>query len=109
MKSGGDSRGPRHGKPMPGHRNREDRGAPRFGANREGGFDDRDRGGFGGKREGGFGDRPAFGGKREGGFAGGPRGDFGQDRGLGGGDCVGDRRGFHSERKPFVDRPAFGD
>src|SRR5690606_28838331 len=27
MKSGGDSRGPRHGKPMPGHRNREDRGA----------------------------------------------------------------------------------
>ncbi|MFZ2297478.1 MAG: DEAD/DEAH box helicase, partial [Aquabacterium sp.] len=63
MKSGGfaapDSRGPRMGKPMPGHRNREDRGAPRFGANREGGFGDRggDRGGFGGDRGGFGGDR----------------------------------------------------
>ncbi len=136
MKSGGDSRGPRMGKPMPGHRNREDRGAPRFGANREGGFGDRggfnDRGGFGGdrpafggKREGGFGgDRPAFGGKREGGFGGAPRGDFGGDRGprfnsddrggFGGGDRGGfNKGGFNADRgdrKPFGgDRPSFGD
>ncbi|MBI2732233.1 MAG: DEAD/DEAH box helicase [Aquabacterium sp.] len=137
MKAGGDSRGPRMGKPMPGHRNREDRGAPRFGANREGGFGDRggdrgfggdrgDRGGFagdrpafGGKREGGFGgDRPAFGGKREGGFGDrGPRVNHeerGGDRGGFGGDRGGfNKGGFHadrSERKPFGgDRPAFGD
>ncbi len=135
MKSGGDSRGPRTGKPMPGHRNREDRGAPRFGANREGGFGD--RGGFndrGGDRGGFGGDRPAFGGKREGGFGGAPRGDFGGDRaprfnneerggdrgGFGGdrGGFGGDRGGFNKggfnadrgDRKPFGgDRPAFGD
>ncbi len=135
MKSGGDSRGPRTGKPMLGHRNREDRGAPRFGANREGGFGD--RGGFndrGGDRGGFGGDRPAFGGKREGGFGGAPRGDFGGDRaprfnneerggdrgGFGGdrGGFGGDRGGFNKggfnadrgDRKPFGgDRPAFGD
>jgi superfamily II DNA/RNA helicase len=125
MKSGGDSRGPRTGKPMPGHRNREDRGAPRFGANREGGFGDRDRapqdrGGFGG------GDRPAFGAKREGGFGGAPRGDFGGDRAprfnnneeRGGGfnkgpgfqgDRGGDRKPFGGDRPAFGDRPSFGD
>jgi len=120
MKSGSDSRGPRAGKPMPGHRNREDRGAPRFGANREGGFGDRggfndrggDRGGFGGdrpafggKREGGFGgDRPAFGGKREGGFGGAPRGDFGGDRGaprFNNEERGGDRGGFGGDRGGF--------
>ncbi len=113
MKAGGDSRGPRTGKPMPGHRNREDRGAPRFGANREGGFGDRggDRGGFGGdrpafggKREGGFGgDRPAFGGKREGGFGGAPRGDFGGDRGprFNNEERGGDRGGFGGDRGGF--------
>ncbi len=108
MKAGaGESRGPRFNKPMPGQRNREDRGAPRFGANREGG-------GFGG------GDRPAFAGKREGGFGGAPRGDFadrapraeGENRGYA------DRSGFNKggfnsdnrgDRKPFGDRPAFGD
>jgi superfamily II DNA/RNA helicase len=139
MKSGGDSRGPRTGKPMPGHRNREDRGAPRFGANREGGFGDRDRGGFGGDRggfggdrggdRGGFGggDRPAFAGKREGGFGGGGGGDFQGDRGAPrfnnderGGGFQGDRKPFGGDRpafggdrprgdRPFGDRPAFGD
>jgi superfamily II DNA/RNA helicase len=115
MKAGGDSRGPRTGKPMPGHRNREDRGAPRFGPNREGGFGDRgDRGGFGGdrggfndrpafggKREGGFGDRPAFAGKREGGFGGAPRGEFNDRPRFNNEDRGGDRGGFG-------DRPAFG-
>lgn len=127
MKAGGDSRGPRTGKPMPGHRNREDRGAPRFGANREGGFGDRggDRG-FGGDRGGFGGDRPAFGGKREGGFGGdraprfnneergGDRGGFGGDRGGFGGDRGGfNKGGFNADRgdrKPFGgDRPSFGD
>jgi superfamily II DNA/RNA helicase len=102
--AGGDSRGPRTGKPMPGHRNREDRGAPRFGANREGGFGDRPA--FAGKREGGFGDRPAFAGKREGGFGGAPRGDF-NDRPAP--RFNNEDRGGFSDRKPFGgDRPAFG-
>ena len=113
MKAGGDSRGPRTGKPMPGHRNREDRGAPRFGANREGGFGDRggDRG-FGGGDRGGFnkggfnadrGDRKPFGGDRPA-FGDRPRGDrpaFAGDRPAFGDRPRGDR--------PFGDRPAFGD
>ncbi|MFT3857871.1 MAG: DEAD/DEAH box helicase [Aquabacterium sp.] len=124
MRAPSDSRGPRRDKPMPGHRNRDDRGGARFGGPREGGF--------GGKREGGFGgDRPAFAGKREGGFGGGfggdrgahgsaPRGEFSNDRGprahhneeRGGFN----KGGFHADRnehrKPFGDRgdrPGFGD
>ncbi|RTL29772.1 MAG: DEAD/DEAH box helicase [Burkholderiales bacterium] len=132
MKAGGDSRGPRTGKPMPGHRNREDRGAPRFGANREGGFGDRggdrgfgggDRGGFGGAPRGG--DRGGFGGDRGGFNKGGfnaDRGDrkpFGGDRPAFGDRPRGDRPAFAGDRpafgdrprgdRPFGDRPAFGD
>jgi superfamily II DNA/RNA helicase len=122
MKAGvGESRGPRFNKPMPGHR---DRGAPRFGANREGGFGGGDRGGFGGGDRGGFGggDRGGFGGERK------PFGDrpsfndrpaFNNDRPAFGDRPrndrpFGDRPAFNSERpafndRPRGDRPAFGD
>jgi superfamily II DNA/RNA helicase len=100
MRAPSDSRGPaRGGKPAPGQRQyRDDRGAPRFGANREGGFGGGGNGGgYRGSRDEGSSDRGGYGA---------PRGDFAPrqaDRPFGDRPSYGDR-----PAKPFGDRPAFG-
>ncbi len=113
--SGGDSRGPaRGGKPAPGQRQyRDDRGAPRFGANRDGGFGGGgNTGGYRGSRDEGSSDRGGFGA---------PRGDFAprqaDSRPFGDRPSYGDRPAkpfgdrpvFNGERPAYGDRPAFGD
>ncbi len=109
MRAPSESRGPARGKPAPGQRQYrgDDRGAPRFGANRDGGFG----GGYRGSRDEGSSDRGGFGA---------PRGDFAPrqaDRPYGDrpsyGDRpakpFGDRPSFGGDRPSYGDRPAFGD